>query len=126
MKFSKREIERMKQIDDMMDELNKCGDEQCGNIITAKEMKEEGLKYFKLVREKCNSKSVPKNAEEDKIQREKKEKCYKKYQNQSTYNKRLTLRKKCEDKKCGMYKNKLNDVATIKHKKKKARKQIVI
>jgi hypothetical protein len=45
------------EIDKSLEDLDKCGDKHCGNIITIKEMKEEELKFLNLIKKKCRSKS---------------------------------------------------------------------
>lgn len=113
----------MKKLDDTMMELNKCGDEQCPNIITAKEMEEQGLEFGRKVMKKCRSKSMPKNEQEYKIQARKYNACFKKFRNSTPYYKKLTQRKKCEDKKCSIYQKKIQKMLdSKKNKTKKSRK----
>jgi hypothetical protein len=96
-----------KKIDNMMNELNNCTDKNCGNIIASKQLKDEGLKFLKIVNKKCRSKKVPKNEEEYKLDREKYNKCFEKLKKSSTYNKKLTQRNKCQVKKCSVYQDKI-------------------
>ena len=49
MKFSKKELDKMNNLDNLMNDLNTCGDKYCGNIITSQQLKEEGFKFFKNV-----------------------------------------------------------------------------
>ena len=49
MKFSKTEMDNMKKIDNMVNDLDNCGDKYCGNIITSHQIKEEGIKFLKNV-----------------------------------------------------------------------------
>jgi len=98
------------EIDNMMIELDKCGDRYCGNIITAAKMKEEGLKFLKKVTKKCRSKKIPKTDKEYKQQQKNYDKCFTKYKKSSSYNKKLTQRKKCEDKNCSIYQKKIEQL----------------
>jgi len=107
MKFSKSELNNMKELDNAMNELDKCGDIYCGNIITSNQIKEEGLKFLKNVTKKCRSSAIPKNKKDYKILQNKYDKCFTKYKNRSNYYKKLTQRKKCEDKTCSIYQKKL-------------------
>lgn len=104
MKFSKTELDNMNKIDNMVNDLDNCGDKYCGNIITSDQMKEEGIKFSKNVTQKCRrSKIIPNNEEEHKIQQKKYDNCFTKIKKRSKYAKKLTQRKKCEDKKCSIY-----------------------
>lgn len=99
MKFSKTELDNMNKIDNMVSDLDNCGDKYCGNIITSDQMKEEGIKFSKNVTQKCRrSKIIPNNEEEHKIQQKKYDNCFTKIKKRSKYAKKLTQRKKCEDK----------------------------
>lgn len=117
MKFSKRELNNMKKIDDIMNELDNCGDKYCGNIITSAQMKEEGTKFLENVTKNCRSKTIPKTEKAYKIQREKYEKCFTKIKKGSKYAKKLTQRKKCEDKKCSIYQKKMQNFLSKRKKK---------
>jgi hypothetical protein len=103
MKLSKPELDKMHNLDNLMKELDSCGDKYCGNIITSARMKEEGAKFLKTVTKKCRSNIIPKNEQEDRIRRQKYDKCFTKYKKRSTYYKKLTQRKRCEDAKCSNY-----------------------
>ena len=116
MKFSKTELDNMKEIDRMMNDLDHCGDKYCGNIITSAQIKEEGSKFSKNVTKKCGSITIPKNEEEGKIQREKYDKCFTKIKKNSNYVKKLTQRKKCEDENCSVYQKRIQK--TIRRRQK--------
>jgi hypothetical protein len=107
MKFNKTELDNMNQLDNMVNELDNCGDKYCGNIITARTLKEEGIKFLKNVTKKCRTKTIPKNEKEDKIRRKKYDKCFTKYKKRSNYYKKLTQRNKCQDKKCSIYQKRI-------------------
>lgn len=92
-----------KQFDQAINDLNNCGDKYCGNIITSKLLKEEGVKFLKNVTKKCRSNKKPKNEKENKILRRKYDKCFTKYKKRSNYYKKLTQRNKCVNKKCSVY-----------------------
>jgi len=47
MKFSKTEVKNMTELDNMIKDLDNCGDTYCGNIITSEQLKEEGHKFLK-------------------------------------------------------------------------------
>lgn len=98
------------EIDNMMNDLDNCGDKYCGNIITAAQMKKEGLKFLKKVNKECRSKTIPKTEKEYKIQQKKYNKCFTKNKKSSKYNKKLTQRKKCEDKNCSVYQKKIKNM----------------
>jgi predicted RNase H-like nuclease (RuvC/YqgF family) len=98
------------EIDNLISELDKCGDTYCGNIITAASMKEEGFKFLKNVKKKCRSEKTPKTDKEYKQQQKKYNKCFTKYKKSSSYNKKLTQRKKCEDKNCSIYQKKIEQL----------------
>lgn len=87
------------QIDAIIDDLDKCGDTHCGNIITSAQIKTEGLKFLKKVNKKCKSKSD--------TQRKKYNTCFNRLQKTSKYARRLTKRKKCEDKNCKTHQDRL-------------------
>jgi len=108
-KIKKKENEKMKNINKLMNNLDKCGDKHCGKIITSNQMKEEGVKFLEKVTKKCKSKKVPETQEENKLQKEKYDKCFKKYKNKSEYPKKLAQRKECEDKECKNYQNKIKN-----------------
>jgi hypothetical protein len=110
MKLSKKQAVIFDQFDNAMNELNKCGDEHCGDIITSSQIKEEESKFFKLVTKKCRSKKIPKTEKENKRKQQKYDKCFTKYKNRSKYYKNLTRRKKCEDEKCSVYQNKIKQM----------------
>ena len=93
-------LDRMKN---MVKKLDECGDKYCGNIITLKKIKEEDIKFLRNVRAKCLSKKIPKTRSEDKAQQKKYNKCFTKYKRRSNYQRKLTMRKHCETKKCGSY-----------------------
>ncbi len=93
-------LDRMKN---MVKKLDECGDKYCGNIITLKKIKEEDIKFLRNVRAKCLSKKIPKTRSEDKAQQKKYNKCFTKYKRRSNYQRKLTMRKRCETKKCGSY-----------------------
>ena len=97
-------------IDKTMKDLDNCGDKYCGNMITAAELKKEGDEFLHKVLKKCRSKTTPKNEKEYKLQRQKYDKCFTKYKTRSKYNKRLTQRKKCEDKYCSKYQKKIQSL----------------
>lgn len=110
MKFSKTEFNNMNEINNATNELDKCGDKYCGNIITSNIIKKEDIKFLKNVTKKCRSKTIPKNKKEYRILQQKYDKCFKKYKKQSNYHKKLTLRKKCENKKCRIYQMKVEKI----------------
>ena len=107
MKSNKPVLDNITNLENLVKELDKCGDKYCGNIVTSKVLKDEEIKFLKNVTEKCRSNVIPKNEKEDKIRRRKYDKCYTKYKKRSNYYKKLTQRKKCEDKKCGAYQQKM-------------------
>ena len=110
MKFSKTEMDNMNKIDNMVNDLDNCGDKYCGNIITSHQIKEEGIQFSKNVTKKCRrSKTIPKNEEQHKIQQKKYDNCFTKIKKRSKYAKKLTQRKKCEDKKCSIYQKKIQN-----------------
>lgn len=113
MDFNKKQLDIMNKLDRAINDLNNCGDKYCGNIITSKLLKEEGLKFLKNVTKKCRSNSVPKNEKEDKILRKKYDKCYTKYKKRSNYYKKLTQRNKCLDKNCSVYKKKAEQIKIL-------------
>lgn len=45
MKFSDRELNNMNEINNATNELDKCGDKYCGNIITSNIIKKEDGRY---------------------------------------------------------------------------------
>jgi hypothetical protein len=110
----------MQNIDNAVQDLDNCGDTHCGNIITSQQMKEEGHLFLRKVLKTCRSTKQP-NAQvndiERKIEKDKYYKCFTKLKKRSKYNKRLTKRKKCEDKHCSVYQKKVQDVfSSIKKK----------
>lgn len=107
MNFNKTEVKNRTELDNMIKDLDNCGDTYCGNIITSEQLKEEGHKFLKKVTAKCRSTVIPKNSEENRKQFKEYDKCFTAYKKRSKYNKRLTQRKKCEDKKCKVYQNKI-------------------
>jgi hypothetical protein len=94
-------------LDKLVDDLDKCGDTYCGNIITKKEMKEEDLKFLKSLQKNCASKTNPATEQEYNLQRKKYDKCLTQMKTKSDYYKRLTQRKKCEDQKCKIIQDKI-------------------
>ena len=110
MNFSKTEQDR---IDKLMIELNNCGDTYCVNTITSDQIETEGLKNLKGATKKCHSKKKSKTKKELLLQNKKYNACFKKYY--SKYAKKLTKRKKCEDKKCSIIQKEL---ASLLHTKK--------
>jgi hypothetical protein len=114
MKFSKTKLDNMNELDNAMNELDKCGDTYCGNIITSNLIKEEGTKFLKNVTKKCRSNTIPKNEKDYKIYQKKYNKCFTKYKKHSNYYKKLTKRKKCEDKKCSIYQKKIKKILSSK------------
>jgi hypothetical protein len=98
------------EIDNVMNELENCGDTFCGNIITSTQMKNEDIKNLKNVSKKCRSKTIPKNEKDFKLQRQKYDTCFTKYKKTSNYYKKLTQRKKCEDKHCSIYQKKIKKI----------------
>ena len=102
------------KLDNIMNNLDNCGDTYCGNIITSTAIKEEESKFLKNVTKKCRSKKIPKNENEYKIQNQKYDKCFTKYKKRSNYYKRLTQRKKCEDKHCSIYQKKIQKILSFK------------
>ena len=117
MKFTKTELGKMVELDNAMENLDKCGDEYCGNIMTSKQIKEEGLKFLEIVLKKCRTNTKPKNEKEFKINRAKYDKCFTKHKKRSGYYKKLTRRKKCEDKKCSIYQKKVQGILSTKKNK---------
>lgn len=61
----------MQNVEDVMRDLDNCGDKYCGKIITAQQMKDEGLIFLKKVIKDCRSTTQPANEQEYKLQREK-------------------------------------------------------
>jgi len=117
LKFNKSQKNNMQKMDNVVLDLDNCGDKYCGNIITSQQMKDEGLIFLKKVLKDCRSTTQPANEQEYKLQREKYNKCFTKHKKRSKYNKRLTKRKKCEDKHCSVYQKKVQDVfSSIKKK----------
>lgn len=110
MELNKKQADTFDQIDSVVNELNKCGDEHCGDIITSSQIKEDESKFFKLVTKKCRSKKIPKTEKENKRKQQKYDKCFTKYKNRSKYYNNLTRRKKCEDKNCSMYQRKIKQM----------------
>ena len=108
----------MNKLNSTMNELDKCGDKYCGNSITSNLIKEEGAKFLKLVTKKCRSNTLPKNEKEYKLQQQKYDTCFTNYKKRSNYHKKLTQRKKCEDKKCSIYKKKIQKILSSKKNKK--------
>ena len=102
------------KIDKLMYDLDMCGDKYCGTIITSNQIKEEDMKFLQLVNKKCRSNSTPKNEREQIIKREKYKKCFTKLKKYSKYSKRLTKRKKCEDKNCKIYQKNMNSFLKVK------------
>ena len=96
-----------RQLDKLVDDLDKCGDLYCGSIITSNQIKEEDLKFLKMVNQSCNSKTLPQTEEQYKFQRKKYDECFTQMKSKSNYYKRLTQRKKCEDKKCKKIQDKI-------------------
>ena len=97
------------EFDNLINELDNCGDKHCGSIITSKKLKEEGIQFLTHVTKKCTSKSKPKNQKENKLKFKKYDKCFTKYKKRSNYYKKLTQRNKCVDKNCSVYKKKLDN-----------------
>lgn len=95
------------EINRLVDDLDKCGDQYCGNIITKNKMKEEELKFLEMVNKTCRSKTNPKTEKEYNLQRKKYENCLLQLKGKSNYYKKLTLRKKCEDQKCKKIQDKI-------------------
>jgi serine/threonine protein kinase len=93
-------------LDQLSNELDRCGNQKCGNIITTKQMKNEDKQFQKQVLDKC-PKAIPKSEEEDKQIREKYEKCFNNLKNNSDYAKKKTRRKQCETTHCIKEQNKL-------------------
>ena len=118
MNFSKTEINEFKKLDNIWHDLDKCGDKYCGDIITSKQLKEEGTTFFKNVTKKCYSNTIPKNEKQLKKKLKKYNKCFTKYKKNSIYYKKLTQRKKCEDKKCSIYQKKIKKMILSKKNKK--------
>ena len=102
---------KLNELNNVVKDLDKCGDKYCGNIIKSRELKKEERKFLKNITKKCRSTKIPKNEKEDKIRRRKYDKCFTKYKNNSKYYKKLTQRKKCEDKKCKVYQEKIQNWA---------------
>jgi hypothetical protein len=113
-KFNKKQIDDMDKIDNMVKDLDNCGDKYCGNIITSDKLKEEGIKFLRNVTKKCRSKREPTNRKEFKLQFKKYNKCFTKYKKGTKYYKKLTKRKKCEDKKCSVYQKKIQKMLSSK------------
>jgi len=106
-KFSKTELDKIRDLDKMIHELNTCTDKYCGNIVTSKELNKEGLTFLKNVTKKCRSNVIPKNEKELKLKYKKYDKCFTKYKKKSKYHQKLTQRKKCQDKNCSIYQQKI-------------------
>jgi len=115
--FNKSQKNNMQKMDNVVLDLDNCGDKYCGKIITAQQMKDEGLIFLKKFLKDCRSTTQPANEQEYKLQREKYNICFTKHKKRSKYNKRLTKRKKCEDKYCSAYQKKVqNAFSSIKKK----------
>ena len=112
------------EVDDAMIELDNCSDKYCGNIITSSRMKEEEAKFLKNVLQKCRSNSIPNNETEHKLHRQKYDKCFTKYKKRSNYYKKLTQRKKCQDKKCSGYQTKIENIWKKLYPSKKIKKTL--
>ncbi len=110
MNFSKKQLDNMNKLEKAANDLDNCGDKYCGNIITSKLLKEEGLKFLKNVTKKCRSNRKPTNAKENKTLQKKYDKCFTKFKKRSNYYKKLTKRNKCVDKKCSVYIKKLEQI----------------
>jgi hypothetical protein len=95
-------------IDSLVNDLDKCGEQYCGSIITNADMKIQGEKFLKFINKKCKSKVNPATESEYNLQQIQYNTCFTKYKNRSKYHKRLTKRKKCEDKKCKNIQTKIN------------------
>jgi hypothetical protein len=106
------------EIDNAMNELDKCGDKHCGHIITSSHIKEMEPKVLRFITKKCRSKKIPKTEEEDKINQQNYNKCYEKFKKHSKYSRRLTKRKKCEDKKCKYIQEKIKKILSSSTRKK--------
>jgi hypothetical protein len=107
------------ELDKTIKELDNCGDEYCGNIITSAELKEEGDKFLGCAMKKCKSQKIPETEKEHKSQRKNYDRCFTKLKRGSAYYKKLTQRKKCEDKKCGIYQLNVVKKATGENPKEK-------
>jgi hypothetical protein len=114
MKFCKTEFNNMNEINNATNKLDKCGDKYCGNIITSNIIKKEDIKFLKNVTEKCRSKIIPKNEKEYRILQQKYDKCFTKCKKKSNFHKKLTQRKKCENKKCRIYQMNVEKILTKK------------
>jgi hypothetical protein len=114
MELNKTELDNMNKLDNMVNDLDKCGDKYCGNIITSRQIKKEEIKFLKNVTKKCRSNIIPKNKKEYDTDRQKYDKCFTKYKKHSNYYKKLTQRKKCEDKKCSIYQKKIQKMLLSK------------
>lgn len=95
------------EIDKLMDKLDTCGNKYCGSIITTSQMKIQDKKFLDFIEKKCKSNVNPNTEEEYNLQQKKYNTCFTKYKNRSKYHKKLTKRKKCEDKKCKKYQDKI-------------------
>jgi hypothetical protein len=120
MKFNK--TKDMLQVDNIMNDLDTCGDTYCGNIITSNQLKEESTKFLKKVLKKCRSTTKPNNEIEHNLQKQKYDTCFTKYKNSSKYYKKLTKRKKCEDKYCNTYQKQMQNKLSFIAKKSKTKK----
>ena len=94
-------------LDKLVDDLDKCGDRYCGNIITKTDMKEEDLKFLKSVQNTCASKTNPATEAKYNLQSKKYDECLTRMKTKSDYYKRLSQRKKCEDQKCKIIQDKI-------------------
>ena len=65
MELSKTQIDDFNKIDDIIKDLDNCGDKYCGNSIKSSQIKKEELKFLKLVTKKCRSKKIPKTKKEN-------------------------------------------------------------
>ena len=103
-------------IDNAIDELDRCGDNHCGHIITSSQIKEMDPKISKWISKKCRSKKIPKTEEEHRINQKNYNACFTKVRKSSKYQKRLTKRKKCEDKKCKSVQQKIKKILSSTRK----------
>lgn len=89
-------------IDELMDQLNKCGGQHCDKPcgISADKFKEEEFAFLDKALKTCKSAKEAKNEEEHKQQRRNYDACFQRLKATSSYAKKLACKKTCEDSHC--------------------------
>jgi len=75
------------------------------------------LKHLDNITRKCRSNKIAKTEKDFKRNRKRYDACLQKYKKRSSYFKKLTQRKKCEDKKCKMYQKNIQKILFTKNGK---------